>query len=215
MGGTSRRARSQQERRAHIEQVALELFRTRGFDHVTVEDVCAEAEVGPATFYRHFGTKEGVVFAYRDVFTTALRSAVEAAAVLPEPGRLAAVLGRFAAFLESQSELLALRDQIVIDHQRLLQRTLAVQRDIEAQLAEGLARLRGVPPTDAAAQLEAGLGVLVLRNAVRSWRAGEADSLPRAVDEALARVRGLVCGGVRQASGRSGRSPGDGARGPH
>src|SRR3712207_7644572 len=59
-------AGSREQRRARIEAAALELFRSRGFDHVTVEDVCAEAGVGPATFYRHFGTKEGVVFAYRE-----------------------------------------------------------------------------------------------------------------------------------------------------
>jgi AcrR family transcriptional regulator len=189
---TSRRARSREERSAHIEQVALALFRSRGFDQVTVEDVCAEAGVGPATFYRHFGTKEGVVFAYRSAFTTALHAAIEAADGEPEPARLRAVLSRFAEFLESQGDLLAMRDEIVLGHARLLQQTLAVQRDVEAELAAGLARLRGVPRSDATAQLEAGLGVLVLRNAVRSWRAGEVSSLPGAVEQAMAGVRDLV-----------------------
>jgi AcrR family transcriptional regulator len=192
MGDASRRARSREQRSAHIEQVALELFRNRGFDQVTVEDVCAEAGVGPATFYRHFGTKEGVVFAYRTTFTTALHAAIEAAAGLPEPARLRAVLSSFAAFLESQSELLAMRDEIVLGHERLLQQTLAVQRDVEAELTGGLARLRDVPRSDPTAQLEAGLGVLVLRNAVRSWRAGEVDSLSGAVEQVMAGVRGLV-----------------------
>jgi AcrR family transcriptional regulator len=192
MGGTSKRARSQQERGAHIEQVALELFRSRGFDHVTVEDVCAEAGVGPATFYRHFGTKEGVVFSYRTAFTTALHAAIESAAELPESARLTAVVLRFAEFLESQSELLAMRDQIVMGNERLLQQTLTVQRDIESELSTGLARLRGVPRSDATAQLEAGVGVLVLRTAVRAWRSGEERSLPEAAERALAEVRGLV-----------------------
>ena len=65
-------AGSREQRRARIEKTALELFRTRGFDNVTVEDVCAEAGVAPATFYRHFGTKEEVVFAYREEFAAAL-----------------------------------------------------------------------------------------------------------------------------------------------
>src|SRR5918998_6187022 len=105
MGGTSGRARSQQERSAHIEQVALELFRSRGFDHVTVEDVCAEAGVGPATFYRHFGTKEGVVFSYREDFTAALGRALDAGAQVPDADRLPVVLGEFADFLESQQDV--------------------------------------------------------------------------------------------------------------
>src|SRR3954467_9567977 len=115
---------SREDRRARIEQVALDLFRTRGFDLVTVEDVCAKAGVAPATFYRHFGTKEEVVFAYWDGFLVALRRAVDAASQVPEPARLRMILEEFAPFLESQQDLLALRDQIVLGHPRLMQRTV-------------------------------------------------------------------------------------------
>ena len=69
-------AGSREQRRTRIEQVALELFRTRGFDQVTVEDVCAAAGVAPATFYRYFGTKEEVVFAYQEGFTAAMRGVI-------------------------------------------------------------------------------------------------------------------------------------------
>ncbi len=193
MRATTTRARSREQRRARIEQVALELFRSRGFDQVTVEDVCAGAGIGPATFYRHFGTKEGVVFSYQNAFTTALRTAIDAAAGLPEPARLMAVLGNFAEFLESQREMLALRDEIVLGHARLLERTLIIQREMEAALADGLARLRGLPQADAAAQLEAGLGVLVLRLAVRSWRLHGGTSLPDAIADVRASLRRLVC----------------------
>src|SRR5215213_8198802 len=185
------RARSREQRSARMERVALELFRARGFDQVTVEDVCAEAGVGPATFYRHFGTKESVVFSYRDSFATSLRTAIESAAGLPEPSRLTAVITAFAEFLESQGDMLAARDEIVMGHPRLLQRTLIMQREMEAELAAGLARSRGLPEPDLTARLEAGVGVLLLRMAVRAWRAGEL-SLVAAVGEALAGVRGLV-----------------------
>ena len=187
-------AGSREQRRARIEQTALELFRTRGFDHVTVEDLCAEAGVAPATFYRHFGTKEEVVFAYRDDFTAALQAALDAAADLPDGLRLPAVLGRFAEYLESQQDLLALRDQIVLGHPRLLQRTLTVQRDMEAALAAGLARLRGLPSPDPAALLEAGVGIVVLRVALRSWRARGGGSLLAATQETLVRLRDVTAG---------------------
>jgi AcrR family transcriptional regulator len=183
---------SREQRRARIERTALELFRRRGFDQVTVEDVCAEAGVAPATFYRHFGTKEEVVFAYRDEFTTALREALDAGAQVAEEERLPVVLGEFAAFLESQRDLLALRDQIVLGHPRLMQGTLAVQRDVEGALAPGLAQLRGLPAPDAETLLEAGIGILVLRVALRSWRAGGGGSLLTATQQTLVRLRGVV-----------------------
>src|SRR4051812_8909023 len=160
---------SREDRRARIEQVALALFRTRGFDLVTVEDVCAAATVAPATFYRHFGTKEEVVFAYRDDFRAALVRAVDAAAECREEARLGVVVLRFAEFLESQQDVLALRDQIVVGNARLLQRTLAVQRELEGVLASGLGRLRGATQPSDADLLAAGLGMLVLRLALRSW----------------------------------------------
>ena len=187
-------AGSREQRRARIEKTALELFRTRGFDNVTVEDVCAEAGVAPATFYRHFGTKEEVVFAYRDDFTTALGEALDAGGQVTEGERLPAVLGAFAAFLESQQDLLALRDQIVLGHPRLMQGTLSLQRDMEGALAEGLARLRGLPSPDSAALLEAGVGILVLRVALRSWRAGDGGSLLTAMQQTLVRLREAVAG---------------------
>src|SRR3712207_8306889 len=97
-------AGSREQRRARIEATALELFRTRGFDQVTVEDVCAAAGVAPATFYRYFGTKEEVVFAYQSGFVAALREALAASARVDEADRLSVVLGNFARFLESQQE---------------------------------------------------------------------------------------------------------------
>ena len=187
-------AGSREQRRARIEAAALELFRARGFDQVTVEDVCAEAGVAPATFYRHFGTKEEVVFAYRDDFTAALGRALEAGAQVPDAERLPVVLGEFAAFLESQQDVLALRDQIVLGHPRLMQRTLTVQRDMESALAAGLARSRGLPTPDPAALLEAGVGILVLRVALRSWRAQGGGSLLTATQQTLVRLRDAVAG---------------------
>jgi AcrR family transcriptional regulator len=182
-------AGSREERRARIEQVALELFLTRGFDHVTVEDVSALSGVAPATFYRYFGSKEDVVFAYRDDFAAALLDAVEAATALPDHRRLPAVLIRFAGFLESQQDLLQLRDRIVLGHPRLMQRTLSVQRDMESILATGLAGSRGLTEPDPTSLLEAGVGLLVLRLAVRSWRTTGEGSLPEATRRTIALLR--------------------------
>jgi AcrR family transcriptional regulator len=189
---------SREQRRTRIEKVALELFLTRGFDHVTVEDVCAEAGVAPATFYRYFGTKEEVVFAYQEDFTAAMHRALAASARAGEAARLSVVLEVFAAFLESQQDMLRVRDQIVLDHPRLRQRTLTVQRDLEGVLATGLAGMRGSAEPDAATLLQAGVGLVVLRVAVRSWRAAGEGSLLDAVRETYARLQAFAGGSGAQ-----------------
>jgi AcrR family transcriptional regulator len=185
------RAGTREERRARIERTALRLFRERGFDRVTVEDVCAAAEVAPATFYRHFGTKEDVVLAYRGDFAAAMARAIEAGAAEPESTRLAVVVLDFATYLESQRDVLALRDAIVLGHPRLLQLTVAMQRDLEGVLAAGLARLRGLAEPGAPELLEAGVGMLVLRLAVRAWRSGGQASLAESTRAAFSRLQAL------------------------
>ena len=139
------RARKRVQTRERIEDCALRLFSQRGFDAVTVEEICAAADVSHATFYRYFGAKEEVVFAYRDGFEAALRDAIKAAAAQPSPAaQLRSALLDFAGFLQSQAQTLARRDQIVVRHPALLSRTLAVQRDWESELAAGLDLLAAI-----------------------------------------------------------------------
>src|SRR3954449_10700743 len=48
--------------RARIEQAALELFRLKGFEHVTIDDVAAAAGISRRTFFRYFATKADAVW---------------------------------------------------------------------------------------------------------------------------------------------------------
>jgi AcrR family transcriptional regulator len=48
--------------RQHIADEAMRLFATRGFDHVTVADVAAEAAVSQKTVFNYFPTKEDLFY---------------------------------------------------------------------------------------------------------------------------------------------------------
>lgn len=64
MEGLSLRARRQLETRHLIEQVATELFESKGFKATTVEEISREAGIAARTFFRYFATKEEVLFGW-------------------------------------------------------------------------------------------------------------------------------------------------------
>ena len=60
----SLRARKKQRTADDLLDAALSLFADRGYDAVTVEEICELAEVSRATFFRYYGTKAGLVTAF-------------------------------------------------------------------------------------------------------------------------------------------------------
>jgi AcrR family transcriptional regulator len=55
------RERKRAHTRATTAEVALRLFATRGYDAVTVADICEAAEIAPRTFFRYFPSKDDVL----------------------------------------------------------------------------------------------------------------------------------------------------------
>ena len=60
---TSLRDRNRSRTRRDIESSALELFESQGYQNTTVEQITRRAGCSSATFFRHFGSKEDVLFA--------------------------------------------------------------------------------------------------------------------------------------------------------
>ena len=64
MSGATRRGRSPEGRaevRRELVAAAVRLFRTRGYEETTVDDIAAAAGVGRRTFFRYFPSKEDAV----------------------------------------------------------------------------------------------------------------------------------------------------------
>lgn len=60
----SRRERKKARTRQEIYTAAMTLFLHRGFDVVSIEDICTAADVAKGTFFLHFPTKDALLLEY-------------------------------------------------------------------------------------------------------------------------------------------------------
>ncbi len=74
----SRRERKKERTRREIYTAAMELFLTRGFETVTIEDICQAADVAKGTFFLHFPTKDTLLLEYGSQVTAELDEALRA-----------------------------------------------------------------------------------------------------------------------------------------
>lgn len=82
-GTTGRRERKKAQTRKALADAALRLFTERGFDHVGVREVAEAADVAVTTLFKHFPSKEALVFDEDEGNEAALIAAVHDRA----PGR--------------------------------------------------------------------------------------------------------------------------------
>jgi AcrR family transcriptional regulator len=183
------RRRKREQVRARVEHVALDLFRRHGFERVTVERIAGEAGIGAATFYRYFGTKDGVLFDYQSRWLQDLRRAADGLDVnVPRGDQVRYLLGVLVKIFDAELDTMQVRDEIVARNPGLLPRTLAVQRRWEQELAENLARRREVEAEDFTAQTDAAVVQVVVRLAFRRLRAGASTSMADSVTAAMGDV---------------------------
>ncbi len=75
--GRGRRQEKKLETRAALNDAAVTLFASQGYEHTTVDDLCREANVSLRTFFRYFESKDDVLFAREmdiEPFLAALRA---------------------------------------------------------------------------------------------------------------------------------------------
>ncbi|MDQ4490170.1 TetR/AcrR family transcriptional regulator [Sinomonas sp. ASV486] len=73
--------------RDRIVEIARALFKAKGFNDVSMDEVAKAAEVGAGTLYRHFPTKEALYDAVLEAWAERVNAAVERALGLDAPAR--------------------------------------------------------------------------------------------------------------------------------
>jgi AcrR family transcriptional regulator len=136
----SRRDRKRRATHDQIRDGALELFTERGFADVTVADLCERAGVAQSTFFRHFATKEDVVFDEIAVRFSELPAAMAVQPVDVSP--LDFILGTFDEFMAGRRTLalLATEAHLVFSAPSLQDRLQRILVEIEPAMADEIAR---------------------------------------------------------------------------
>lgn len=191
------RERKKRRTRQRIHEAALTLFVERGFDHVTIAEVAAEAEVSVNTLYNYFQAKEDLVL---DPQRTAERRLAD---IVRErgPGESAAraVLARLRDMVRRHDRALGLTDGFgrVYEMMRaaptLTARLDDLGRQMTAALAAVLAEETGTGPDDPLPQVVAAqIGLahsLVFTEIGRRTAAGET---PETIAAAVLRLLDVV-----------------------
>lgn len=154
--------------REALVEAALRLFRARGFDAVTIDEIAAAAEVSRRSFFRYFPTKEAVLlerrYAQLAVFRALLAERQKGESPFEHVRR---------ACLALASEYVALRRQILEERAivaaapSLVARDLEVDRAFESAIEEALGGSRR-------ARICAAAVIGVTRVVLEEWAAGGA-----------------------------------------
>ncbi|MFI5760407.1 TetR/AcrR family transcriptional regulator [Streptomyces sp. NPDC051563] len=144
-----RRERKKAQTRKALADAALRLFLERGYDKVGVRDVAEEADVSVTTLFKHFPSKEALVFDEDEDIEAALVSAVRDRA----PGR--SVLHSLRDHFVETRATRRIDDPAVIAHVNLVRETPELVeywdrmwRRHEFALAAAIAAEAGAPEGD-------------------------------------------------------------------
>jgi AcrR family transcriptional regulator len=191
-----RRDRKRLETRNGLAAVALELFAERGFDAVTVNDIAERADVDPSTFYRHFGSKEAVIFSDLEDWTGRLGDAVRSLpAELALLETMRAGIKHLAAMLLVDIDNERHRAELVESSPSVRAQGLAVREALIDDLALAIAeRIDAEPARDGRPHMLAA-SLILAANWYRRYVVRTGDE-PRSADEAVDRIMDLVQGFV-------------------
>jgi AcrR family transcriptional regulator len=179
---------------------AMALFAERGFDSTSVEDVVARAGVGRTTFFRHFPTKEDVVFPDHDGLLRRVDARLATATAATARTALEEASGIVLQHYLAEGETARQRYRLTRTVAPLRHRELASVHRYFRLFSEHLRRWLGDQP-DAAlrAELTASSVITAHNHVLRGWLRGEvadpSGALTAALDQALSRLPAEPAGG--------------------
>ena len=178
--------------RERLVDAAFSRFKESGFERTTVDHIAERAGVGRTTFFRHFGSKEQVIFPDHDGLLAAIRSRLSTSrpetAVVAVSEAARGVLEHYLAEGERARERYALTRTVAA----LRDRERAGIQQYERLFAEFIhGWLGGAPETALRTQLLANAVVTAHNHVLRGWLRREVEDPQVAFDTAMAEVSTL------------------------
>jgi AcrR family transcriptional regulator len=191
-----RRERKRLETRNGLAAIALELFAERGFDGVTVNDIADRADVDPSTFFRHFGSKEAVIFSEFGDWTGRLGDAVRSQpADLPLLETLRVSVKELAAMLMVNVDNERRRAELIESSPSVRAQGLAVREALIDEVTLAIAERMGVDPARDSRPYLLAASLILAANWHRR-HVVQTGEVPSSIDEAVDYVIDLVQGFV-------------------
>jgi AcrR family transcriptional regulator len=199
--------------RERLAGAAFELFDERGYEQTTVDDITERAGLGRTTFFRHYRSKEDVIFPDHDRLLEQvgerLRTSSQATALAAVSDAVRLVLLHYVAEgdlarrrYRLTSRVPALREREIVSvarYQRLFREFIAGWMADTAELGTGESRTG--EPAPLRAELMAAAVAAAHNHVLRRWLRGESPDPVREVDEALSLVIGLFAAPAGRADG--------------
>jgi AcrR family transcriptional regulator len=189
----SLKLRKQQVVRVALSAAAEELFLTRGFEEVTVEQIARAAGVSRRTFFRYYESKEDVMVERSDRLGEQLLAEL-AARPLNEPPLLAIRNALVPAVESSLAERDLVRDAIrLLRETRVLRRAMMERRNrLEERIAALMARRMDSADDDNTPMLLAFVTRALYDTAFNAWYDHETDDIAGLVDDLVGRLCGIA-----------------------
>lgn len=186
---TGLRERKKAQTRRSIQEHALRLFLSQGYEHTTVEQIASAAGVSHMTFFRNFPNKEAVVDTddYDPMIVRLIEERPQEEGPLTALHR--ALAGGLSAVYTTEKDALLTRTRLILKTPALRSRAWENQYATEKMFASALAARLGTEPT-LPTRVLAAASLAALTTALTIWVDGDGeDDLPLLVDEAFRTLR--------------------------
>jgi len=184
---------SRESARDRLAQAAFALFDERGYEQATIDDITERAGLGRTTFFRHYRSKEDVIFPDHDRLLEQIRERLRASS---HGTALAAVSDAVRLVLLhylDEGDLARRRYALTSAVPALRDREIATVARYQRLFREFIAGWMGdsAEPAPLRAELMAASVVAAHNHVLRRWLRGESPDPTRELDDAMREVIGL------------------------